>query len=162
MKLRFWKTDRIREMNRRLANLEKMTEQGLREDAIDEANDRLARLERMWAPPESSNSNAAKVPSGILPQYATIWQRIPGHYQSIANSAVKWLCGFTLEDALKDPSGQKLATVMQKAGPIIDRIGGLDKLMGFLPQDLKTPSAGSYQQSPDKPTLTDPYYRPPE
>ncbi len=150
--LRSPRTRAIREVNRRMGRLETMAKDGLEDDYLEDMLDRMDRLESLWEPDETTPT-----PAGILPQYLPIWNQIPEKYRGMASGAVKFVSGVTLEDALSDPTGDKLRLVIEKAGPWINRIGGLDALKGFLPKDLKAPAA-----LPPSTTLHDPYYKPPD
>jgi hypothetical protein len=145
----------LRHINKKLDRLEKMSKEGLEDEALDEALERMNRLESLWAPDEPTKAP----PQGMAPQFAPMWSQIPENYRGIVNNAVKWVSGMTLEEALSDPTGAKLKTVMDKAGPWINRLGGLDALKRFLPAQLSNAPPMLGGQSG---TTSDPYYKPPE
>lgn len=133
--------------------MEHLAKEGLEDEYLDEIMDRMDRLEKLWAPEEGTTAT----PQGILPQYAPIWNQIPENYRGVADSAVKWVSGISLQDALSDPTGQKLKQVMEKAGPWIERIGGLDALKRFLPKELAGKQPATLPPASGMPS--DPYYK---
>jgi hypothetical protein len=147
----------LADIAKRLGGLEHLVKEDYEDDALSLIGRRLERLERQFFP-EPEQPTAAQMPAPNL----EIWNKIPEQWRGPADGIAKTFFGIGIQEALSDPTGEKLKLLSEKAGPMISKLPGLTR---YLPKELQALLSGQGPpptSAPALPTGSGAFYEPPE